>query len=55
MKFRALFCVLSLTLPLSLLAAEEAPTPTSKPSIWNRMLHPFGGGSKESKESKEKS
>ena len=46
MKFRVLFCLLSIALPLGLRAAEEAPSPTPKPSIWNRMMHPFGGGSK---------
>jgi hypothetical protein len=51
MKFRALFCFLAFALPMALPAAEEAPVPTPKPSMWNRMLHPFGGSKpKEPKE-----
>ncbi len=43
MKFRALFCLAAFALPLGLHAAEEAPAPTPKPGMWQRMLHPFGG------------
>lgn len=51
MKFRALFCFLALALPMALFAAEEAPAPTPKPSLWSRLLHPFGGSkTKEPKE-----
>lgn len=51
MKIRFLLCLLTLALPMALLAAEEPPTPAPKPSLWQRLLHPFGGGkSGESKE-----
>jgi hypothetical protein len=43
MKFRSLACLLALAIPLAAAAAEEAPPATPKPSLWNRLLHPFGG------------
>ena len=46
MKFRVSSCLLVLALPMALLAAEEAPPPTPKPSLWYRLLHPFGGSKK---------
>src|SRR5687767_14244972 len=46
MKFRASLCLLAVALPMALLAAEEAPAPTPKPSLWHRLLHPFGGSKK---------
>lgn len=49
MKFRVLFCLAVLALPLSSLAAEEAPTAPPKKSLWNR-LNPFGGKEKGSKD-----
>jgi hypothetical protein len=52
MKFRPLFCLLALAVPMSLLAAEEAPTSAPKPSLLNRLLHPFGGS--KGKETKDK-
>ncbi len=53
MKFRPVFFLLAFALPMALLAAEEAPPPTPKPSLWNRILHPFGGGKgKEAKATK---
>jgi hypothetical protein len=42
MKFRALLCSLAVALPMSLIAAEETPPPAPKPSLFHRMLHPFG-------------
>jgi len=44
MKFRPLFCLLILAVPMALLAAEEVPPAAPKPSLWYRLLHPFGGG-----------
>lgn len=53
MKFRPVFFLLAFALPMALLAAEETPPPTPKPSLWYRILHPFGGGkSKEAKGTK---
>lgn len=43
MKFRALPCLLAMAIPLAAFAAEEAPPATPKPSLWHRLLHPFGG------------
>jgi hypothetical protein len=42
MKFRALSCLLAICLPMVVSAAEEAPQPAPKPSLWHRILHPFG-------------
>lgn len=44
MKFRALFSLFTLALPMALLAAEEVPPPTPKPGIISRVLNPFGWG-----------
>ncbi len=44
MKFRALFSLLVLALPVTLMAAEEAATPPPKPSVLSRVLNPFGWG-----------
>jgi len=44
MKFRPLFCLLILAVPMALLAAEEVPPAAPKPGLWYRLLHPFGGG-----------
>ena len=44
MKFRILFSLLACAVPLVLAAAEEAPEATPKPSLFHRLLHPFGGG-----------
>jgi hypothetical protein len=50
MKFRVLFSLLAaLALPLSVLAAEEAPTDPPKKSLWSR-LNPFGSKEKSSKD-----
>ncbi len=49
MKFRALICLLAVAAPLDLLAAEEAPAPTPKPSLLNRLIHPFGGSKAKAK------
>lgn len=49
MKFRALLCLAALALPMSLLAAEEAPTATPKPSLFQR-LNPFGSKGKGTKD-----
>lgn len=48
MKIRAVFLLVTLVLPWSAFAAEEAPNPTAtpKPSLFNRLLHPFGGSKK---------
>ncbi len=42
MKFRVLSCLLAICLPMAASAAEEVPPATPKPSLWNRLLHPFG-------------
>jgi hypothetical protein len=47
MKFRVLLCLATLALPMGLLAAEEKPVPTPKPSLWHRLTHPFGSKKKE--------
>ena len=44
MKFRPLLLLLA-ALPLTALAAEEAPPAPPKPGLMHRLLHPFGGGS----------
>ena len=47
MKFRALSCLLAMSLPMAAIAAEEAPPATPKPSLWHRLLHPFGASEDE--------
>src|SRR4051812_14283331 len=47
MKFRVLMCLVSLALPMGLLAVEEKATPTPKPSLWHRMIHPFDSKKKD--------
>ncbi len=44
MKFRALFLLLALALPMAVVATEEVPPPTPKPSVLSRILNPFGWG-----------
>lgn len=44
MKFRAPLCLAIVLVPALVFAAEEPPTPTPKPSLFHRLLHPFGGG-----------
>ena len=43
MKFRSLFCTVAFALPLGLQGAEEAATPTPKPGLVHRLMHPFEG------------
>ncbi len=53
MKFRALFSLLALALPMAVMAAEEVAPPPPKPSVLSRVLNPFGWGRpKEPKEPK---
>lgn len=47
MKFRPLLPVLTALALASAHAAEETPPATPKPSLMNRLLHPFGGGKAE--------
>lgn len=39
----ALCCAVALT-AANVFAADVAPAPEKKPGIWNRIIHPFGGG-----------
>src|SRR6187402_1563045 len=50
MKFRVLLCLATLALPMGLLAVEEKPAPTPKPSLWHRLTHPFGAKKKDQPE-----